>query len=291
MTESVEVSAGRHVTVDCIGAGNGFPVFLLHGTPGSRVGPMPRPSVLYRLGVQLISYDRPGYGGSDRHEGRSVADAAWDVLAIADELGLKEFGVIGRSGGGPHALACAAHVPENRLRSVAVLVSIAPSNAEDLDWLDGMTNSNVTEYELAQGGIDEVVADLTKRANRIRKDPESLLYALNSELTTSDKRVVDDVGIRAQLVKTYREALRTGPYGWVDDVLAFRRPWGFDLKKIQLPVLLWHGEDDVFSPVSHTRYLAAQIPHAKVEVQAGAAHFDALPILPRLLARMKSGCP
>ena len=206
MTESVEVSAGRHLTVDCIGAGGGFPVFLLHGTPGSRIGPVPRASKLYRLGIRLISYDRPGYGGSDRHEGRSVADAAWDVLAIADTFGLKEFGVIGRSGGGPHALACAAYLPENRLRSVAVLVSVAPSNAENLDWLDGMTNSNVTEYELMQAGIDEVVADLTERADRIHKDPESLLYQLNPELTTSDKRVVGDVGIRAQLIETYRSS-------------------------------------------------------------------------------------
>ena len=94
-----------------------------------------------------------------------------------------------------------------------------------------MTNSNVTEYELMQAGIDEVVADLTERADRIHKDPESLLYQLNPELTTSDKRGVGDVGIRAQLIETYREALCNGPYGWVDDVLAFRRPWGFDLKK------------------------------------------------------------
>jgi pimeloyl-ACP methyl ester carboxylesterase len=288
VTETVEVSADRCVTVDCIGAGNGFPVFLLHGTPGSRVGPMPRASVLYRLGVRLISYDRPGYGGSDRHEGRRVADAAWDVLAIADELGLKEFGVIGRSGGGPHALACAANIPENRLRSVAVLVSLAPHNAEKLDWLDGMTNSNVAEYEHMLGGFDEVVADLTERATRIYENPESLLHELNPELTTADRRVVGDVGIRTQLIETYREALRNGPYGWVDDVLAFRHPWGFDLKDIQLPVLLWHGEDDVFSPVSHTHYLAAKIPHAQVEVESGAAHFDALPILPKLLAGMVS---
>ncbi|GAB3901332.1 hypothetical protein GCM10027612_64540 [Microbispora bryophytorum subsp. camponoti] len=103
----------------------GRPVFLLHGTPGSRIGPLPREGLLYRLGVRLITYDRPGYGGSDRHEGRSVGDVAADVAAIADHLGLDRFAVVGRSGGGPHALACAALIP-HRVTRAAVLVGLAP---------------------------------------------------------------------------------------------------------------------------------------------------------------------
>src|SRR5579863_97564 len=125
-----EMSApdGRRLAVDSWGATDGKPIFLLHGTPGSRNGPKPRASVLYRLGVRLISYDRPGYGGSERQKGRKVADAAWDVLAIADSLGIKKFGVVGRSGGGPHALACAALLGD-RVTAVAALVSAAPPDA------------------------------------------------------------------------------------------------------------------------------------------------------------------
>ena len=103
MTRVIGVSDGRQVSVDSYGDPNGFPVFLLHGTPGSRSGPVPRPPLLYRLGIRLISYDRPGYGDSDRQQGRSVADAAADVLDIADHLELESFSVVGRSGGGPHA--------------------------------------------------------------------------------------------------------------------------------------------------------------------------------------------
>src|SRR4051794_39170038 len=96
----------RVLAVEVSGALDGVPVFLLHGTPGSRSGPRPRTSVLYRQGVRLISYDRPGYGGSTRMQNRRVVDAAADVDAIADRMGVDRFAVVGRSGGGPHALAC-----------------------------------------------------------------------------------------------------------------------------------------------------------------------------------------
>ncbi len=112
---------GRHLSTQTYGDPDGKPVFLLHGTPGSRLGPHPRGTVLHRLGVRLIAFDRPGYGDSDRFQGRRVADAATDVLAIADAFGLDKFAVVGRSGGGPHALACAALLPD-RLTKVAVLV-------------------------------------------------------------------------------------------------------------------------------------------------------------------------
>jgi pimeloyl-ACP methyl ester carboxylesterase len=288
VTRQIGVSDGRRVTIDCSGDPKGFPVFLLHGTPGSRSGPLPRASLLYQLGVRLISYDRPGYGDSDRHEGRNVAAAAWDVLDIADRLGLDTFGVVGRSGGGPHALACAAFIGEVRLRGVAVLVGLAPSNATGLDWFEGMADSNVDEYTLA--ALDDaaaVVADLTRRANEIRRDPGSLLNELEKEMPEDDRRIAFDVGIRPHLIETYREAMKNGPYGWIDDVLAFRSPWGFDLSKITTPVRLWHGDQDVFCPIAHSRWMADQIPSADIEVGLGAAHFSAMEILPKVLAQLK----
>jgi pimeloyl-ACP methyl ester carboxylesterase len=270
---------------DIRGAAHGYPIFLLHGTPGSRSGPAPRSSVLYRLGVRLICYDRPGYGKSTRHPRRRVLDAARDVAAIADELRLSEFSVVGRSGGGPHALACAALLPE-RVRKAAVLVSVAPSDAHGLDWYDGMADSNVEEYGRARHGADVLAAELSARSELIREDPEFLLQFLEPELTAPDRRILRDPAIRRLLTGTYAEALRQGPEGWIDDVLAFRESWGFSLKAIEVPVLLWHGADDVFSPVAHTHWLASQIPGAEVEVQHGAAHFDAVEVLPRILARL-----
>lgn len=125
MRSQVRVADGRNLTVERWGDPHGKPVFLLHGMPGSRLGPAPRGMVLYQRRMQLIAYDRPGYGGSDRHPGRTVADVAAEVAAIADSLGLDTFAVAGRSGGAPGALACAALLPD-RVTRTAALVSLAP---------------------------------------------------------------------------------------------------------------------------------------------------------------------
>ena len=275
-------AGGRELCVQLFGDQHGVPVFLLHGTPGSRLGPHPRGVVLHRLGVRLIAFDRPGYGRSDRLAGRRVADVAADVAAIADWYKLEKFAVVGRSGGGPHALACAAMLPERTTRA-AVLVGLAPRGADDLDWFDGMSKSNVIDFTAAAEGHDPIAARLTAAANSIRADPASLITRLQAELPGPDRRIVADSGIQSMLVRNYREALRTSPYGWIDDVLAFCAPWGFDLAAITVPVVLWHGESDVFSPASHARWLASRIPSATVLVQAGAAHFGALDVLPDIL--------
>ncbi|MEH1056672.1 alpha/beta hydrolase [Micromonospora sp. CPCC 206171] len=278
----------KRVAYEVTGAPDGFPVFLLHGTPGSRRGPKPRGIVLYRLGVRLIAHDRPGYGDSDRREGRDVADAARDVEAIADQLGLAHFAVAGRSGGGPHALACAADgALRGRVTRVAVLVSFAPSDATQLDWFAGMNGDNVRGFG-GDGNRDtaSLIEQIRRRAARAVEDPRILLEELMVEMSAADRRAVNDAALRRLITDTYEEALRAGPYGWIDDVLALRRSWKFDLGAIDTavtPVRLWHGAEDTFAPASHARWLAGQIPGAEVEVQPGAAHFDAVEELPRML--------
>ncbi|XVU25353.1 alpha/beta fold hydrolase [Actinoplanes sp. CA-054009] len=281
--EHVVRTGGRILAVDAVGAGNGRPVFLLHGTPGSRSGPRPRPSVLYRQGVRLISYDRPGYGGSSRSPGRTVADAAGDVAAIADHLGIGEFSVVGRSGGGPHALACAALLPDRVLRA-AVLVGMAPSDAAGLDWFGGMTDANVRDFRSAGHDDALLVQELRRRAAKVIDDPSSLLEFLIEQMTEADRKAVAGVPIRRQLLDAYAEALRDGPGGWIDDVLALRSEWGFALTEIKMPVRLWHGADDNFTPASHTRWLAGQIQSSEVQVQRHTAHFGAVAVLPEILA-------
>ncbi|MEU7585004.1 alpha/beta hydrolase [Micromonospora sp. NPDC049230] len=280
---TVTTPDGRRLAVETSGAPDGPPVFLLHGTPGSRSGPRPRGIVVYRLGVHLVCYDRPGYGDSDRQEGRRVADAAADVAAIADALGIERFAVVGRSGGGPHALACAALLPD-RVTRAAVLVGLAPAGAPDLDWYAGMAATNVTDYGQADEDLTELTLNLKVRAEEARRDPMTLLDFLRPQLPDEDIRVVDDVAIRRLLTDMYAEALRHGPEGWIDDVLAIRRGWGFDLAGIRAEVRLWHGEQDRFSPVEHSHWLASRIPRAEVQVQPGAAHFGAVEILPQTLS-------
>ncbi len=282
-TQEIENLDGRVLTFAVTGDPQGMPVFLLHGTPGSRKGPKPRSTVLFRQGVRLISYDRPGYGGSSRHESRKVADAAADVKAIAQHMGLERFAVVGRSGGAPHALACAALLPEMVVHTVA-LASVAPANASGLDWYQGMAEENVDNYSTVDTDAEMLTERLRIHADRTRRNPDFHMNTLAKQMTEIDLRVVSDVGIRRHLTTTYAEGLRKGPYGWIDDVLALRHDWGFHLDQIKGPVHLWHGADDNFSPVSHTRWLAENIPDAKMEIQVDTAHFGALQILPRILS-------
>ena len=283
VTIFIRAADGRRLAVRVSGNPGGHPVIYLHGTPGSRVGPFPRGRVLYELGVRLISFDRPGYGGSDRMASRLVSDVAADVLAIANQLEMDQFAVIGRSGGGPHALACAAMLPD-RVTRAGVLVSIAPQESEGLDWYAGMAASNVREFTTAAAAPQLLIEELGLTAARIKADPMSHVATLAPEMPESDRRVVSDTGIRTLLAKNFAEALRHSAAGWIDDALALCAPWGFSLSDIRVPVLLWHGEDDVFSPPSHARWMVDQIPNAELRVRPDTAHFGALEVVPDVLS-------
>jgi pimeloyl-ACP methyl ester carboxylesterase len=266
-----------------LGNPEGKPVFLLHGSPGGRNGPRPRHIVLYRLGIRLISYDRPGYGDSSRDPDRTVASAAEDVRTIADYFKLPRFSVVGRSGGAPHALACAALLPD-RVISAAALASLAPRDADDLDWMAGMTESNQRAYGYAVTDKTALIAMLEKQAKGVGKGSEGLLTELRPEMGNHDREVVDDIALRRIIAGVHVEALSNKPvHGWADDVIALSRPWGFEPAKITVPVKLWGGKDDVFSPIGHTYWLAAQINGAEVEIGVGKAHFGTVEILPKIL--------
>ena len=278
----VPAAGGRRLSVSDFGAMDGKPVFYLHGTPGSRLGPRPRALLLHQLGVRLIMFDRPGYGESDRQPRRTVADGAADVATIADALELDQFAVVGRSGGGPHALACAALLP-GRVTRAAALVALAPNGADGLDWFAGMTRSNVTEFSAAHHGRDAVAERLRLAAKRIQADPRRMIAALYADLTDADRRVVADVGIRRMLVSNYAEAFRRSADGWIDDVMALTAPWGFDPADITTPTRVWHGAEDRFSPAGHSAWLGGRIRGATVVLQPGGSHFGALRVLPGML--------
>ncbi|MEU1258376.1 alpha/beta fold hydrolase [Streptomyces chartreusis] len=296
MLGSVKSGDGKRLLFfETSGDPKGHPVFLLHGTPGSRVGPRPRAIDLYKLGIRLISYDRPGYGESQRLKDRAVCHAAADVEAIAEHLNLGPFSVLGRSGGGPHALACAALLPDS-VASAAALVSLAPHNADDLDWYDGMAQSNIDAYKAASAALedgsaaclDRLKANLASNADAIRDNPASLLSWLTPEMPAADRVVVGHGGIRNLLLANYRTSAVRSSFGWLDDVLSFRQNWGFEPGKIvEVPTMLWHGEDDTFSPVGHFRWLADRIPSATPVLKREAAHFAALPAVPEILAWLR----
>ena len=158
-----------------------------------------------------------------------------------------------------------------------MLVGIAPREAKGLDWLDGMTESNVAEYTAVARGYEQIATMARAAAAAVRDDPASLLTISQDQLPDPDQRVVADRGIRSLLLAAYAEALRISEHGWDRRRRRLPRAVGeFDPATVTVPVLLWHGASDTFSPVSHVKWLAERIPNATVVVQAGAAHFGAL---------------
>ncbi|MFD4245734.1 alpha/beta fold hydrolase [Streptomyces sp. NPDC058525] len=274
MRVEVKAGDGRLLVAEVWGAPHGLPVLLHHGTPGSRLGTALRDITERCPDIRFFAYDRPGYGDSERCPGRTVADAAHDSAAVADALGVDTFAVVGRSGGGPHALACAALLPE-RVTGTAALVSLAPWDGAGLDWFAGMTPHNAEHYALAVRDPAALERRLTPRAEAICRDPGRLLEELRADLAEADLPVLSDRQVHQVILDNYREALRTSVYGWLDDSLAFCRPWGFDPGSIPGRVLLWRGSEDAFSPLGHFRWLAGHIEHSTAVIKPGAGHFAA----------------
>jgi pimeloyl-ACP methyl ester carboxylesterase len=212
-------------------------------------------------------------------------DCVGDVAAIADALGIEQFAVTGGSGGGPHALAVAARLPERVLRARCV-VGVAPFDAEGLDFYAGMDPENIKEFGLAEQGEAVLQPELERMAvadlERITVDPSKLLSD-DWELAEADRAVLADPRMQTVIVEMAREAHRNGVWGWVDDDLAFLRPWGFDVAEIRVPVEVHYGVQDVLVPAAHGEWLARHVPGAQVTVGQEAGHLADPDTLLRLL--------
>jgi len=279
----VTTTTGRRLMVAEWGAPNGVPVFSLHGTPGSRLGRDPDPTLYERLDMHVVTYDRPGYGGSDRHHGRRVVDAVSDVVAIADALGFDRFVVGGGSGGAPHALACGALLGDRVLCTFA-LVPVAPYEALGDEFLRGQAPANVREVGAALAGEDALVAHLSEEVDRMRQDALSVLD-FDEDLHSSDRAVMSRADVQQIFREMLAEAILQGPAGWVDDDIAILKPWGFDLGSIDGPVVLAYGDNDTLTPRAHGEYLARVIPTAEVRVM-DTGHLAAMKHAPENWARV-----
>ena len=271
-TGHVRTADGRRLAYRDSGDPGATPIVSHHGTPGSRLDRHPdAAAIMAELGVRMITYDRPGYGESDPQPGRRVVDAAADVAALADHLGIERFGVVGTSGGGPHALACSARLGA-RVSRVGVVVGAAPSDDPDFDFLAGMDQLNLDEFAAAAESEEALAAFLEPFVEEARRDPDALLDAIAEHLPPADQEVFRRPVHRAVARESLTEAVRQGSRGWLDDDRAFATGWGFPLSDATAETRLWQGELDVLVPRSHCTYLSERLPDARFELIPGAGH-------------------
>ena len=251
----------------------GTPIVSLHGTPGCRLNRHPDRAKIAATGARVITYDRPGYGGSDRHRGRTVVDCVADVRALVDSLGIGTFAVAGGSGGGPHCLAVAAGMPD-RVTRAACIVGIAPHDVLGEEWYDGMDPENIKEFGWALEGEDRVVAETAREAaamlGRMAADPATILG--DFEIPDEDRAILSRPDVAAVMQAAITECVRNGSYGWADDDLAFTMPWGFDPATITVPTAVWWGSKDVLVPPRHGEWIAETVPNAFTRIDHGGGH-------------------
>ena len=263
----------RSVTVYEDGAQTGPAILYHHGTPAAG-GPYPTWVDDARgRGARLISYDRPGYGGSSAVPGRTVADAAADSAAIMDALGIDDFVTWGISGGAPHALACAAFLPD-RVSAVACLGGIAPFDAPGLNYFRGMGEDNLIEFGLAMAGREYLEPYLERAAEQMMGALAGDLADEVASLVSAPDRLALEAGVAEYWAATMPVNFAAGVGGWLDDDLAFKTPFGFALDTIAVPALVVHGHQDQFVPVDHGDWLARIIPGAEAWISAEQGHLS-----------------
>ncbi len=275
---SVTRPGGRVIEFLMAGPADGLPLVLHEGTPCGLVLYPPTVRAAALRGLRVILAARPGYEGSTPRRGRRVVDVADDTAAVLDALGADSFVTAGWSGGGPHALACAAALP-GRCLAAASIAGVAPYPAPGLDWMAGMGPENVAEFGAALAGEDELTAFLGREAATMSAvTGQDVARAFGGLVIEADQAVL--TGEYADHVAAcLRAALSSGIAGWRDDDLAFVTGWGFALDPAingepPLRAAIWQGDQDRMVPFAHGQWLAAAIPGARVHLMPGDGHLS-----------------
>ncbi len=276
-TLDVTLPDGRtlHVRDDGEPGDDRLPLVLHHGSPGSGLVLSIQLDDARAQGLRVVSFDRPGYGGSSRAPGRRVADVVTDVTHLLDALDVDRFVTSGASGGGPHALACAALLP-GRCLAAASVAGVAPHDAAGLDWAAGMGDDNVAEFGAASAGEQQLRPLLSEGRDAIlAAGPEELAESMRSLLPPADLAVLGGE-LGAWMHASMADGLRPGVDGWLDDDLAFVQPWGFSLDDVRVPVLVMVGGQDLMVPLAHGTWLGRAVPGASTLMDDDAGHLSLL---------------
>lgn len=291
---ALDTPDGRTLDVLLMGVPDGYPLIYHSGTPS---GAAPYPMLDHeaaRRGLRVITWSRPGYGRSTARPGRSVADVVTDTEVVCNATGIDQFLTLGYSGGGPHALACAALLP-TRCLAAASLAGVAPYSAEGLDWMAGMGEENVEEFGAALQGEAALTAWLEPQAEALSHlSPTDVAASLGDLAALIDVAALDRpeaADLADYLAASFRAACVGGIDGWRDDDLAFVRDWGYSLAAIDVPVSVWQGAQDRMVPYAHGDWLAAHVPGATAHLEPDEGHISLVLQIGRVLDDVASRLP
>jgi len=270
---NLALSDGRVLETFVGGAEDGPPVVYHNGSPSSGRPYGPFLDLAAERGLRLVTYSRAGYSSSTRNPGRSVGDIAGDVTAILDRLGATRCYTVGWSGGGPHALACAAFLPE-RVIAAASIAGVAPYPAEGLDWLAGMGAENQAEFGAAMENPDQLQQFLEHEGSWVATVTSEQIAVAFGDLVSDVDRSAITGDFAEWLAVGFRESVANGIWGWYDDDLAFLKPWGFEVGSIKGPVDIWQGGEDRMVPFAHGQWLAGHVGSARAHLMPEHGHLS-----------------
>ena len=260
---------GRDLAWMELGAPDGVPVIAFHGTPGSRLQLAFGDQPARAAGVRLVVPDRPGYGLSTYQRRRRLAGWADDVAQLADHLHLSRFAVVGTSGGGPHAAACARFLPE-RVSTAGIVSGVAPLTEPGSEA--GMVTADVLLFRLARRSPVLPLPVTATMATIDRRWPERVVGVMRRTLGPADAAMLDRPEVRAAFLADMRGSARTTGTALAQEYALFARDWEFRLEDIRVPVHLWHGDADRDVPIAQARRQAETIPGAVFHECPGEGH-------------------
>jgi len=279
----MEVRRGDGSVIACevVGDQDAAPVLFCHGLADSRLSAHQLAEPARELGLRIVAPDRPGIGRTDPRYLHRLADWAEDAALVLDALRVDTAALVGVSGGGPFAAACAAMLP-GRVRSLTL---ISPLGAPGWPTL-GMAAGERVSLEIARqlpafGGWF-----LGRLAALARYSPQLFLRLTASELPGVDRRALEDPGMRDPFLSNYTEAFRLGSGGVAQDLRVLTRPWGFRLGSIRVPTWIHHGDADTTVPLQHAQLFAAAIPGARLRLHPGQGHFSILAAADEIFATL-----
>ena len=245
----------------------GYPLFFFHGWPCSRLHGAVTDNAAMKLKIRVISLDRPGYGLSDFQKDRTLLDFADDIAEIADKLKIKKFSVLGVSGGGPYTAACALKIPQ-RIHKAGIVVGLSPIKPGLLDGTSFFAkfcwgNYHRFPFMRTTASLFQLIISRYSPGLGIHR----FLWGAKS-----DKKIYDQKVVRISSQKNYREAFKQGYKGPELDLKLYTDDWGFSLKKINHPVLLWYGEDDKNVSVKMGEYYHQQLPNSTLTIYPNEGH-------------------